>query len=196
VRLSEIAIERPVLATVLSLIIALLGVISLMRLPNRELPDIDPPVVSVITVLPGAAPEVVETSVTQVLEDELIGIEGIRHITSVSREQSSQISIEFELSRDVNEAANDVRDRAARAQRDLPEEADSPIVSRSDADASPIMWIALSSANLSQIEISTIAERDVRDRLGKLPGVAKVILAGERRLSIRVWIENRRRLRP
>jgi multidrug efflux pump len=192
VRLSEIAIERPVLAIVLSLIITLMGAISVLRLPNRELPDIDPPVVSVVTVLPGAAPEVVETSVTQVLEDELIGIEGIRHMTSVSREQSARISIEFELSRDVNEAANDVRDRAARAQRDLPEEADSPIVSRSDADASPIMWVALSSSNRSQIEISTIAERDVRDRLGKLPGVAKVILGGERRLSIRVWIDNRR----
>ncbi len=191
-RLSEIAIERPVLATVLSLMIALLGAISVLRLPNRELPDIDPPIVSVTTVLPGAAPEVVEASLTQVLEDELIGIEGIRHMTSVSREQSSQISIEFELSRDVNEAANDVRDRASRAQRDLPEEARVPIVSRSDADSSPIMWIALSSADRSQIEISTIAERDVRDRLSKLPGVAKVILAGERRLSIRVWIDNRR----
>ena len=191
-RLSEIAIERPVLATVLSLMITLLGAISLLRLPNRELPDIDPPIVSVITVLPGAAAEVVETSVTQVLEDELIGIEGIRHLTSVSREQSSRVSIEFELSRDVNEAANDVRDRASRAQRDLPEEAESPIVSRSDADAQPIMWIALSGADRSQIEISTIAERDVKDRLGKLPGVAKVILAGERRLSIRIWIDNRR----
>ncbi len=148
-RLSEIAIERPVLATVLSLVIVLFGAISLQRLPNRELPDVDPPVVSVTTVLPGAAPEVVETSVTQVLEDELIGIEGIRHMTSVSREQSSQISIEFELSRDVNEAANDVRDRTSRAQRDLPEEAEPPIVSKSDADSRPIMWISLSGAGLS-----------------------------------------------
>jgi multidrug efflux pump len=192
VRLSQISIERPVLATVFSLVIALVGVISLMRLPNRELPDVDPPIVSVTTVLPGAAPEVVETSVTQVLEDQLIGIEGIRHMTSVSREQSSRISIEFALTRDVSEAANDVRDRVSRALRDLPEEAHQPIVSRSDADARPIMWIALAGATRTQIEISTIAERDVRDRLSKLPGVANVILAGERRLSIRVWIDNRR----
>jgi multidrug efflux pump len=192
VRLSQIAIERPVLATVLSLVIALVGAISLLRLPNRELPDIDPPIVSVTTVLPGAAPEVVETSITQVLEDQLIGIEGIRHMTSTSREQSSQISIEFVLSRDVSEAANDVRDRVSRALRDLPEEAQQPIVSRSDADARPIMWIALAGANRTQIEISTIAERDVRDRLSKLPGVANVLLAGERRLAIRVWINNRR----
>ena len=191
-RLSQIAIERPVLATVLSLVIALVGAISLLRLPNRELPDIDPPIVSVTTVLPGAAPEVVETSVTQVLEDQLIGIEGIRHLTSTSREQASQISVEFELSRDVSEAANDVRDRVARALRDLPEEAQQPIVSRSDSDARPIMWIALGGGGKTQIEMSTIAERDVRDRFGKLPGVANVILAGERRLSVRVWIDNRR----
>ena len=191
-RLSEISIERPVLATVLSLVIALVGAISLLRLPNRELPDIDPPVVSVTTVLPGAASEVVETSVTQVLEDELIGIEGIRHMTSTSREQASQISIEFELSRDVDEAANDVRDRISRALNDLPENAESPIVSRADADARPIMFIALGGGGKSQLELSTIAERDIRDRLAKLPGVANVILAGERRLSIRVWIDNRR----
>jgi len=192
VRLSQISIERPVLATVFSLVIALVGAISLMRLPNRELPDIDPPIVSVTTVLQGAAPEVVETSITQVLEDQLIGIEGIRHMTSVSREQSSRISIEFELSRDVSEAANDVRDRVSRALRDLPEEAQQPIVSRSDADARPIMWIALGGGGKTQIEMSTIAERDVRDRLSKLPGVANVLLAGERRTSIRVWIDNRR----
>jgi multidrug efflux pump len=192
VRLSEIAIDRPVLATVLSLVIVLVGSISLLRLPNRELPDIDPPVVSVTTVLPGAAPEVVETSLTQVLEDELIGIEGIRHMTSLSREQASQISIEFELSRDVDEAANDVRDRTSRARRDLPEESEPPIVSRRDADARPILWISLSGAGLTQIEVSTLAEQGLRDRLGKLPGVANVILAGERRLSMRVWIDNRR----
>ena len=117
--LSDVSVRRPVLATVLSLLIVLFGSAGLVLLPNRELPDVDPPVVSVTTVLPGAAAEVVETSVTQPLEDELIGIEGIRHITSTSREQSSQISIEFELSRDVEDGANDVRDRVARARRRL-----------------------------------------------------------------------------
>jgi multidrug efflux pump len=192
VRLSEISIERPVLATVLSLLIVLFGALGLTRLPNRELPDVDPPVVSVTTVLPGAAPEVVETSLTQPLEDELIGIEGIRHLISTSREQVSQISIEFELSRDVEEAANDVRDRVARARRDLPQEAEVPVVAKRDADARPIMWISLSGAGQSQIELSTLADTRLQDRLGKLPGVASVIIAGERRMSMRVWIDNRR----
>ena len=114
-RLSEVAIERPVLATVLSLLIVLFGAVGLTQLSNRELPDVDPPIVSVTTVLPGAAAEVVESSVTQPLEDELIGIEGVRHLTSTSRAEASLISIEFDLSRDLEEGANDVRDRVARA---------------------------------------------------------------------------------
>jgi multidrug efflux pump len=191
-RISEISIERPVLATVMSLVIVLVGAIALSRLPNRELPDVDPPVVSVSTVYRGAAPEVVETSVTQPLEDELIGIEGIRHITSLSREQVSDITIEFELSRDVDEAANDVRDRVARVRRTLPDEVDDPVVAKRDSDASPIMWIALSGERYSQIELSTIADTRIKDRFSKLPGVSNVIIAGERRFSMRVWIDNAR----
>jgi multidrug efflux pump len=179
-----------VLATVMSLVIVLVGAISLSRLPNRELPDVDPPVVSVTSVYRGAAPEVVETSVTQPLEDELIGIEGIRHITSESREQVSVITIEFELSRDVDEAANDVRDRVARVRGTLPDEMDDPVVAKRDSDASPVMWIAFAGARYSQIELSTIAETRVKDRLSKLPGVSNVIIAGERRYSMRVWIDN------
>jgi multidrug efflux pump subunit AcrB len=112
----------------MSLVILLFGAIALDRLPNRELPDVDPPVVSVTTILPGAAPEVVETSVTQVLEDEIIGIEGIKHVTSLSRELVSFISVEFELYRDVDLAANDVRDRVARARRLLPDDVEEPMV--------------------------------------------------------------------
>jgi multidrug efflux pump len=176
----------------MSLIIILLGAISLTRLPNREFPDVDPPVVAVTTVLPGAAPEVVETSVTQPLEDQIIGIEGVKHLTSLSREQVSAITVEFELDRNVDLAANDVRDRVARARRVLPEEVEEPIVAKQEADARPIMWLALYGDRYSQIEISSIAETQIQDRLSKLPGVSTVIIAGERRFSMRVWIDNSR----
>jgi multidrug efflux pump len=189
-KISGHSIERPVLATVMSLVIVLTGVIALPRLANRELPDVDPPVVSVATIYTGAAPEVVETSVTQPLEDELIGIDGIRHITSVSREQVSEISIEFELARDVDEAANDVRDRVARVRGTLPDEVEDPVVAKSDADAAPIIWMALASERYGQLELSNIAETRLKDRLSKLPGVATVIIAGERRHAMRVWIDN------
>jgi multidrug efflux pump len=192
VKLSQVCIERPVLSTVLSLVIMLFGAIALLRLSNREFPDVDPPVVAVTTVLPGAAPEVIETSVTQPLEDQLIAIEGVRHITSLSREQASQITVEFELERDVDEAANDVRDRVARARRNLPQEVEEPIVAKRDADASPIMWLALFGDGYSQLELSTLAETQIQDRLAKLPGVSEVLIAGERRFSMRVWIDNSR----
>jgi multidrug efflux pump len=192
VKISQVCIDRPVLAVVLSLVILLVGGLAMTRLPNREFPDVDPPIVSVTTVLPGAAPEVIETSVTAPLEDQLIGIEGIRHITSVSSEQVSQISVEFDLDRDVDVAANDVRDRVARARRQLPEEIDAPIVAKQDADAFPIMWIALYGGDRGQVELSTIAETQIKDRLAKLPGVSDVLIAGEKRYSMRVWIDNAR----
>jgi multidrug efflux pump len=191
-RLPEVCIERPVLTTVMSLAIVIVGAIALLRLPNRELPDVDPPVVSVTTVYLGAAPEVVETSVTQVLEDQLIGIEGIKHVTSVSREQVSQISVEFELYRDVDAAAADVRDRVARARSTLPQDVEEPVIAKRSADARPIQWIALFGGGLTQIELSTLAETQLRDRLAKLPGVAEVWLAGERRYAMRLWIDNTR----
>lgn len=190
-RLSEICIERPVLASVLSLLILLLGSIALLRLPNRELPDVDAPVVSVSTIFPGAAPEVVESSVTEPLEDELIGIEGIKHLTSMSREQVSSITIEFELSRDPDLAAADVRDRVARARNRLPADIDEPIVAKQDADARPVVWLALFGGS-DQIELTRVAENLVRDRLAKLPGVGLVTIAGERRMAMRVWIDNDR----
>jgi multidrug efflux pump len=192
VKFSEVCIDRPVLSTVMSLAILVFGAISLSRLPNRELPEVDPPIVSVLTVFPGAAPEVVETSVTQVLEDEIIAIEGIRHVTSNSREQASQITIEFDLSRDIDAAAADVRDRTARVRRLLPEEAEEPVVSKAEADARAVLWIALSGGGLDQVALSTLADTQVRDRLAKLPGVARVIFSGERRYSMRVWIDRYR----
>jgi multidrug efflux pump len=191
-KLSQISIDRPVLATVMSLVIVLLGAISVTRLPNRLYPDVEPPVVSVTTVLTGAAPEVVETSVTQPLEDQLIAIEGVKHVTSLSREQVSMITVEFELSRDVDIAANDVRDRVARVRNDLPEEAEEPVVAKRDADAWPILWLALFSDRHTQVEISTIAETLIQDRLAKLTGVSEVMIAGERRHSMRIWLDNSR----
>jgi multidrug efflux pump len=191
-RLSQVCIDRPVFATVLSLVIVLVGAVSLGRISNRELPDIDAPVVSVTTVFPGAAPEVVETSVTQPIENAVVGIEGVKHVTSLSREQVSQVTVEFVLGRDVDLAANDMRDRVARIQRSLPDEVDPPIVAKLEADASPVLWLAISGDGYSQIQLSTIAETQMRDRLAKLPGVAAVIIGGERRYSMRVWLDNDR----
>ncbi len=190
-RISEISIDRPVLASVMSIVIVLFGAIALSRLQNRELPDIDPPEVSITTVFPGAAPEVVETSVTDVLEDQVNGIPGVKHVTSISREQVSLITIEFELSEDVDQAANDVRDRVARARRDLPEEIEDPVVAKRDADANAEVWLALSGERYDQIELTQLAETRLVDRLAKLPGVANVIVAGERRYSMRLWVDNR-----
>jgi multidrug efflux pump len=191
-KLSQVCIDRPVLSTVMSLVIMLFGLISMQRLQNQQFPDVDAPIVSVRTVFPGAAPEVIETSVTQPLEDQLIAIEGVRHLTSDSREQASIISVEFDLGRDIDAAANDVRDRVARARDDLPEEVEEPVVAKSDADAFPIMWVALHGGNYSQIALSTIAETEIQDRLAKLPGISEVLIAGEKRFSIRVWIDNSR----
>ena len=190
-RISEICIERPVFASVMSMIIVIFGLIGLSRLQNRELPDIDPPVVSVTTVFPGAAPEVVETSVTDIIEDRVNGIAGVKHVTSESREQASIVTIEFDLNVDVDDAANDVRDRVAQARRDLPEEVDDPVVAKRDSDANAIMWLALSGERHDQIELTTLAETRLVDRLAKLPGVATVMIAGERRYSMRLWLDNR-----
>jgi len=190
VKIWHLCIERPVLATVLSLVVMLIGIVSFGRLPNREFPDVDPPVVAVTTVLPGAAPEVIETSVTQPLEDQIVGIAGVNHITSVSSEEISAITVEFDLGRDVDLAANDVRDRVARARRNLHEDVEEPIVAKRDADASPILWFALNGEGQDQIYVSTVAETQIQDRLGKLPGVSEVLLGGERRFAMRVWIDN------
>ena len=144
--------------------------------PPHSLPDVDPPIVSVITVYPGAAPEVVETSVTEPLEDQLIGIEGVKHLTSLSREQVSGIVVEFELSRNVDLAAADVRDRVARARNQLPDDVEEPVVAKQDADASPVLWLALSGGS-DQMAVSRLAENTVQDRLAKLPGVASVVMS-------------------
>jgi len=165
VRISQVCIERPVLATVLSIVIALFGLLAFSRLPNRYLPNIDPPIVSITTILPGAAPEVVETSVTDPIEDQVNGIEGVKHVTSESREQVSLITVEFELGRDFEAAANDVRDRVARARSDLPQEVEDPVVAKQDSDARPVFWLALYGEGYDQIQLTTLAETKIVDRL-------------------------------
>jgi multidrug efflux pump len=176
----------------MSIIILLFGAIALFRLPNRELPDIDPPIVTVTTVYPGAAPEVVETSVTQLVEEAVNGIEGVRHVTSESKEQVSSVTVEFDLERDIEAATNDVRDRVSRIRSELPEEVDEPQVAKRDADANAIMWLATFGEGYDQMEVSTIVESELVDRIAKLPGVAAVLVGGERRYSMRVWLHNRR----
>ena len=190
--LPELCIKRPVLATVMSLAIILIGVIAFLRLPVREYPNIDAPIVSVRTVYPGASAEIMESQVTQPLEDSLAGIEGVRTIKSVSREEVSQITVEFLLERDVDAAANDVRDRVARVRGRLPDETDDPVVAKIEADAQAIMWLAFSSSRHSALEITDYADRVIVDRLQALPGVASVIIGGERRYAMRLWLDRDR----
>ncbi len=188
-KLSELSIKRPVFATVMSLVIILFGVVSYTRLPVREYPDIDPPIVSIQTLYRGASPSVVETEITDVLEEQLSTLEGVKTLTSSSREQGSVITIEFELGRNVDEAANDVRDRVSRVRGSLPREADDPIVEKVDANAQPIVWLALFSSRHSNLEVTDVAERVMKERLQRLPGVGSVRIAGERRYAIRVWLD-------
>ena len=187
--LSDISIRRPVLATVMSLLIMLIGLIAFDRLPVREYPNIDAPVVSVRTVYPGASAEVMESQITKTLEDSLSGIEGIRTIKSVSREEVSQITVEFVQSRDPEAAANDARDRVARVRGQLPSEAKDPVVAKIEADAQAIIWLAFSSDRQSPLEITDYADRVVADQLKTLPGVASVIIGGERRYAMRIWLD-------
>ncbi|MEI2741663.1 MAG: efflux RND transporter permease subunit [Candidatus Competibacter sp.] len=190
--LPEVSIKRPVLSTVMSLAIILIGAITFLRLPVREYPNIDAPVVSVRTVYPGASAEIMESQVSQPLEDSLAGIEGIRTIKSVSREEVSQITVEFLLERDVDSAANDVRDRVARVRGQLPGETKDPVVAKIEADAQAIMWLALSSERHSPLEITDYADRVIVDRLQALSGVASVIIGGERRYAMRLWLDRDR----
>ena len=188
-KLSEIAIQRPVFATVMSLAIVLMGIISFNRLPVREYPETDPPIVSVTTLYRGASPSVVETEITDVLEEQFSTIESVKTITSSSREQGSVITIEFELNRDVDKAANDVRDRVSRARGELPREAEDPVIAKVDVNAQPIIWLGVTSGSHSLLEISEFVEVTLKERIQRLPGVGSIVLGGNRRYSMRVWLD-------
>jgi multidrug efflux pump len=190
--LSEVSIHRPVLAIVMSLLIVLVGYLSFTRMAVREYPNIDPPVVSVRTVYKGATAQVMESAITQPLEDALSGIEGIKTIKSQSREEVSQITITFVQAREIDGAANDVRDRVARVRKNLPAASDNSIVSKIEADAQPIMWVALTSDRYSPMEMTDYADRYLTDPLKALPGVASVIIGGERKYAMRVWLDRER----
>jgi len=188
-KLSKISIERPVLATVMSLVIVLFGIISFTQLPVREYPDIDPPVVSVVTLYRGASASVVETEITDVLEEQFATLEGVKTVKSSSKEGGSVITIEFELDRDVNEAANDIRDRVSRIRGTLPAEIEDPVISKVDANAQPIIWLALYSETQSTLELSYFADQVLKEKIQRLSGVGGVFLGGERRYAMRVWID-------
>jgi multidrug efflux pump len=190
-RFTEIFIRRPVLSSMVSLALVLVGAIAYTRLPVREFPDADPPVVSVTVLLPGASPQVVESSVTDVLEEELSSVEGLRTMTSVSGEQMSRITLEFTLDREIEASAQDVRDKVARVRGFLPEDIEEPVVAKEDADAFPIMFLALTSHTYSLMELSDIADREVKPRLQTIPGVAGAPIFGERRFAMRVWLSPR-----
>jgi multidrug efflux pump len=187
--LSDLSIRRPVFATVLSLLLIALGVLSFTRLPLRELPNIDPPIVSVDINYPGASAAVVETRITQVVEDAIAGIEGLQTLESRSRNGRSSITLEFGLDRDIEGAANDVRDAVSRVASRLPEEADPPQVAKVSGDADVIIWLNLFSDRLDTLALTDYAERYIVDRLSSLDGVAQVQVAGQQRYAMRVWLD-------
>ncbi|WP_101925142.1 MULTISPECIES: efflux RND transporter permease subunit [Luteimonas] len=188
-KMSDVAIKRPVFAVVISLLLVVLGIMSFSRLTLRELPNIDPPIVSVDVAYAGASAAVVETRITQILEDALAGIEGIRTIESRSRNGRADVTIEFNLTRDIEAAANDVRDAISRVMDRLPIEADAPEISKVEADADAIMWLNLRSSTMNTLELTDYTDRYVLDRLSSLDGVARVQLSGSQRYAMRIWLD-------
>jgi multidrug efflux pump len=189
--LSDLSVTRPVLAAVMSLLLIAFGLVSFDRLPLREYPDIDPPVVSVETLYPGAAANVVETRITELIEDRVAGVEGIRFIDSISEDGRSVINIEFSIDRDIDAAANDVRDRVSAVLDDLPEEADPPEIQKVDSNEDVIMWLNLASDRMSVPELTDYASRYLVDRFSVLDGVARVRVGGGQVYAMRVWLDRR-----
>ena len=189
--LSDISIRRPVFAWVMTLVIVLVGVVAWTRLPVRLIPNVDTPVVTVNTSYPGASAQVIESQITQPIEDALSGVEGIDFISSVSREQSSQVTIRFNLDRDPDGAASDVRDRVGQARGFLPEEANEPIIQKQEADQQPIIYMAFSSDRHSNVELADTAERLVKDRVQTIPGVAQAQVFAST-YAMRVWLQPQR----
>ena len=187
--ISELSIRRPVLATVLTIIILLFGCIGYAYLGVREYPSVDNPIISVTCSYPGANADVIENQITEPLEQNINGIPGIRSLSSVSQQGQSRITVEFELSVDLETAANDVRDKVSRAQRYLPDDCDPPTVSKADADASPILMVALQSEKRSLLELSEIADLTVKEQLQTIPDVSSVSIWGEKKYSMRLWLD-------
>jgi len=187
--LSDVSVKRPVFATVISLMLVAFGVLSFNYLPVREYPDVNPPIVSVDTVYVGAGSEIIESRVTQIIEDQINGIDGIKSIRSSSRDERSRITVEFNLDRDIEEAANDVRDRVSRVVGRLPDDAEKPIVSKYDSDRRPILHLNLSSSEMSLLELDDYVRRYIVDRFAVVPGVADAGVRGSGRQSMRIWLD-------
>ncbi|BCR06760.1 acriflavin resistance protein [Desulfuromonas versatilis] len=188
-KLSETSIKRPVLATVMSLLIVLIGLVAYERLTVREYPNIDEPTVSVTTVYQGASPDIIETEVTTVIEDSLSGIAGIRTITSQSMQERSQISIVFKMERDADDAAAEVRDRVGRVRAELPLDIEEPVIAKVEADASPIIYMAFFSDRHSNEEITDYVDRYVTDQIEMIPGIAEANILGARKYAMRIWLD-------
>src|SRR3546814_513596 len=191
-QLSDLSVRRPVLAAVVAILVCGGGSVVSFRLSVREYPDTDPPIGSVQTTCTGAAASVVETRITQVPEERLAGIAGIQTITSESEDGESSINIEFSPTRDVDSAANDVRDRVSGAVDDLPEEALAPEIRKVDADARPIMFFIISKPGWSRLQLSDYVDRNIADRFSAIDGVARVFIGGEAKPSMRIWLQPER----
>ena len=184
--LSDLSVKRPVFATVINLLIITFGIVAFLMLPLREYPDIDPPIVNISTNYPGASAAIVETKITQLLEDRISGIEGVKTINSNSRVGRSSITIEFNLDRDIDAATNDVRDRISRALNNLPEQADPPEVSKANDDENVIVWFVLQSETMSTLELTDYANRYIVDRFAVVDGVARVQVGGGRTYAMKI----------
>ena len=187
--LPSVCINRPVLSMVLSILIVLFGVIGYLFLGVREYPNVDPPIVTVSTSYTGANAEVIESQVTEPLEESINGIAGIRSLTSSSSDGRSRITVEFELGVDMETAANDIRDKVSRAVHDLPPDIDAPTISKADADANPILSMTLQSDKRTLLELSAIANDIFRERLQTIPGVSAIDIWGEKRYAIKLLID-------
>jgi multidrug efflux pump len=187
--LSDLSVKRPVFASVISLLLIAFGLVAFDRLPLREYPDIDPPVVSIDTTYAGASAAVVETRITKVIEDRISGVSGIKFISSISQDGRSRITIEFEIGRDVDAAANDIRDRVGGVADDLPDEADAPEIEKVDSNDDVIMWLNLTSDRMSVLELTDYANRYLTDRFSALDGVARVRVGGGLSYAMRIWLD-------
>ncbi|USD28160.1 efflux RND transporter permease subunit [Pseudoalteromonas sp. SCSIO 43201] len=187
-KITDTAVKRPIFAIVINLLLLTFGLVAFTMLPLREYPDIESPIVNVSTNYTGASAEVVETKITQILENHISGIEGIKSINSSSRSGSSNITIEFNIDRDIDAAANDVRERVSRALDRLPEQVRPPEVSKSNSDDSPIAWFVLNSETMDTLQLSDYAQRFIVDRLAVVDGVSNVRIGGERKYAMKVWL--------
>ena len=192
-QLPQLCIRRPVLTIVMNLLIVLAGLMAFDRLTVREYPNIDIPTVTVDTTYTGASAAIIETTVTRLLEDSLSGIEGIDYLSSSSRSGRAQITIAFKPGRDIESATSDVRDRVSRIRGKLPQDINEPVITKTEADAQPIIWLAFSSDRHTPMEINVFADKQVKSRLQTLVGVSDVRIFGERRPAMRIWLDAGRR---